>query len=138
MGRRGECAIATKLDVQKYFYKSRIMESSLAVEALSALAQSSRLAAFRFLVRAGAEGAPAGAVADAVGAPANTMSSHLAILERAGLVSAAREGRVIRYRADYEAVRDLIAFLIEDCCDGRPEVCAPIADVARKAASCCG
>ncbi len=114
------------------------MESNDAVEALSALAQASRLAAFRFLVRAGAEGAPAGAVAEAVGAPANTMSAHLALLQRAGLVSAEREGRVIRYRAEYDAVRDLIAFLIADCCEGRPEVCAPIADIARKAAACCG
>ena len=89
-------------------------------------------------MRAGAEGAPAGAVAEAVGAPANTMSVHLAQLQRAGLVSAEREGRVIRYRAEYDAVRDLIAFLIADCCEGRPEVCAPIAEVARKAAACCG
>lgn len=113
------------------------MESIDVTERLSALAQPSRLAAFRFLVRAGAEGAPAGAVAQAAGAPANTMSAHLAVLQRAGLVNAAREGRVIRYRADYASVRDLVAYLIEDCCDGRPEVCAPIADLARKAAGCC-
>jgi DNA-binding transcriptional ArsR family regulator len=113
------------------------MESKIALNALSALAQPSRLTAFRFLVKAGPDGAPAGAVAEAVGAPANTMSVHLAQLQRAGLVSAAREGRVIRYRAEFEAVRDLIAFLISDCCDGRPEVCAPIAEVARKAAACC-
>jgi len=104
---------------------------------LSALAQPSRLAAYRYLVRAGVEGAPAGAVAEAAGTPANTMSTHLAVLQRAGLVVAEREGRVIRYRAAFEAVRDLVAYLIEDCCDGRPEVCAPIAEIARKAAACC-
>lgn len=114
------------------------MESNDAIEALAALAQPSRLAAFRLLVRAGPEGAPAGAVAEAVGAPANTMSTHLALLQRAGLVDAEREGRVIRYRARFDAVRDLVAFLIADCCDGRPEVCAPIAEIAREAASCCG
>jgi len=103
------------------------MQLPVAVEALSALAQGSRLAVFRLLVRAGAEGMAAGEIAREVGARPNTLSSHLTILGHAGLVSARREGRSIIYSADYETMRGLLGFLVEDCCAGRPEICAPVA-----------
>lgn len=98
----------------------------VAVERLSALAHGSRLAVFRLLVRAGPEGMPAGEIAREIGILPNTLSSHLTILSRAGLVRSKRGGRSIIYSADYARMRDLLAFLMEDCCGGRPEICAPL------------
>jgi len=103
------------------------MQLPVAVEALSALAQGSRLAVFRLLVRAGEAGMAAGEIAREIGALPNTLSSHLTILGHAGLVRARRDGRSIIYSADYETMRGLLGFLVEDCCDGRPEICAPVA-----------
>ena len=103
------------------------MQLPVAVEALSALAQGSRLAVFRLLVRAGAEGLAAGDIAREIGARPNTLSTHLTILGHAGLVRARREGRSIIYSADYGTMRGLLGFLVEDCCAGRPEICAPVA-----------
>ena len=94
-----------------------------ALAALAALGQPTRLEIFRLLIRREPEGFAAGAIADAVGAPHNTLSTHLAILARAGLVKGARAGRSIIYRADIEGMRDLISFLVTDCCDGHPELC---------------
>ena len=94
-----------------------------ALAALAALGQPTRLEIFRLLIRREHEGLPAGAIADIVGAPHNTLSTHLAILARAGLVRGAREGRSIVYRADIDGMRDLISFLVTDCCDGHPELC---------------
>lgn len=108
------------------------MESERAIDALSALAQPTRLDVFRRLVRAGPEGMVAGAIAEATCTRANTLSAHLTILTRAGLVAGEREGRQIRYRADFAAARELIAYLLEDCCDGRPEICAPLLDSSSK------
>jgi DNA-binding transcriptional ArsR family regulator len=104
------------------------MDTSNAIVALGALAQDTRLDAFRLLVRAGATGLAAGAIAEALAARQNTLSSHLNILVNSGLVSRAREGRSIRYRADYERIRALLAFLLEDCCRGDSAVCAPLLD----------
>jgi DNA-binding transcriptional ArsR family regulator len=98
----------------------------VAVEALSALAHASRLAVFRLLVRAGPDGLPAGAIAREVGTLPNTLSSHLTILAHAGLIRSRREGRSILYSADYDGMRTLLGFLMEDCCGGRPEICAPL------------
>lgn len=109
------------------------MESYTAIEAFSALAHPGRLAAFRLLVRAGAEGVPAGEVARALDIPANTMSTQLAILTRSGLIRSRRESRSIIYTADYPQITALLGFLMEDCCQGRPEICAPIAALA----ACC-
>jgi len=108
----------------------------MAVEALSALAQESRLAVFRLLVRAGPEGLPAGEIAQEVGVRPNTLSTHLTILGHAGLVRSRRDGRSIIYTADYGGMRELLGFLMEDCCAGRPEICAPLAEIASRAGCC--
>ncbi|KUR73212.1 ArsR family transcriptional regulator [Novosphingobium fuchskuhlense] len=107
-----------------------------AVDLLSALAQKHRLAVFRLLVKAGPEGLPAGTIACEVGVRPNTLSTHLAILDHAGLVTARREGRSVIYAADYGAMRALLGFLVEDCCGGRPEICAPLADLAADCGAC--
>ena len=99
------------------------MEAVQALAALAALGQPTRLAIFRLLVQKEPDGLSAGALADAVGCPHNTFSTHVAILARAGLVNGTREGRSITYRADARGTRALIAFLVTDCCDGRPELC---------------
>jgi DNA-binding transcriptional ArsR family regulator len=101
------------------------MEETDALAALSALSQPLRLAAFRKLVVAGGEGMAAGALAAALGARSNTLSSALALLQSAGLVRSERQGRSIRYFARMDGVRGLLAFLIEDCCRGAPEICRP-------------
>ncbi len=112
------------------------MESSVAIDRLSALAQPGRLSVFRLLVRAGPEGIPAGEIAAALGLAPNTLSAQLTILVQAGLLSSAREGRVIRYAARPESISELIVYLMEDCCDGRPEICAPVQEAAARAACC--
>ena len=105
-----------------------------AVEALSALAHDTRLSVFRLLVRAGRDGLPAGQIADEVGVRPNTLSTHLTILERAGLLNSSREGRSIIYAAEYGQMRELLGYLVEDCCAGREEICAPLAELAGR---CC-
>src|SRR5688572_993416 len=108
------------------------MRERQALLSFAALAQETRLQVVRLLVRAGAEGLPAGSVAEAVKASASNISFHLKELERAGLIASRREARSIIYSADYAALGALIRFLMEDCCSGRPEVCAPVL-----AAPCC-
>ena len=109
------------------------MESTPAVTALSALAHEGRLGIFRLLVQAGADGMAAGEIARATGALPNTLSSNLNILSGAGLVTSRRDGRSIIYAAAYGQMRELLAFLMEDCCAGKPEICAPLAAAASKA-----
>ena len=104
------------------------MDISDATRALGALSQESRLRAFRLLVRSGAEGIAAGKIAEALDIPHNTMSTHLATLVHAGLVSSRRESRSIIYRVDFDGTRELLAFLMEDCCQGQPELCSPVLD----------
>jgi ArsR family transcriptional regulator, arsenate/arsenite/antimonite-responsive transcriptional repressor len=99
------------------------MESNDAVRALAALAQETRLAVFRRLVRAGPAGESAGALADALDIPAPTLSFHLKELDRAGLIAQRRAGRSLIYAADYGGMRELLGFLMADCCGGRPEIC---------------
>ena len=99
------------------------MDAPHALAALAALGQPTRLSIFRMLVRNEPDGLSAGALAEAVGCPHNTFSTHVAILARAGLVRGTREGRSITYRANAAGTRALIAFLVTDCCDGRPELC---------------
>lgn len=113
------------------------LETPSAVAALSALAHDGRLQVFRLLVRAGPDGLAAGEIARATGALPNTLSSNLSILAGAGLVASRREGRSIIYTAAYDRMRELLAFLMEDCCGGAPEICAPLATIAERAATCC-
>ena len=111
------------------------MDIKAATEALTALAQESRLAAFQLLVRAGAPGLPAGEIARALDIPHNTLSTHLSTLTRSGLLSSRRESRRIIYSIDFEGTRALLAFLLEDCCQGAPEVCSSAIDSVL--AGCC-
>lgn len=106
-----------------------------ATRALGALAQETRLETFRLLVRAGPDGMAAGSIAGALETPHNTLSSHLSILVNAGLVRSRRDGRSVIYRVDFDGTRSLLAFLVEDCCQGRPEVCAPMLDKVLE--NCC-
>lgn len=99
------------------------MEEKEAIKAFAALAQEHRLTVFRLLVHHAPHGLPAGQIAVQVGVPASTMSSHLAQLERAGLLRSWREQRHILYAVDTEGIRQVITFLTEDCCGGRPELC---------------
>lgn len=99
------------------------MELKNAVGTLSALAQETRLRLFRILVEKGPAGLAAGTLAELLGIPANTLSFHLAQLSGAGLVRSHREGRRIVYAVEPEGIRELLAFLSDDCCEGRPELC---------------
>jgi DNA-binding transcriptional ArsR family regulator len=110
------------------------MESAIAIKRLSALAQDSRLAVFRLLIKAGPAGVPAGEIARALEITPNTLSAQLTVLANAGLVSNRRDGRSIIYAAAYASMRELLVYLMEDCCQGRPEVCAPLAIAASCAA----
>ena len=114
------------LDRPRYIHNSRYMESEDAILAMAALAQATRLDVFRLLVKHEPDGLAAGEIAKALAVPQNTMSSHLAILSRAGLVSAQRFSRSIVYRADLARLRAVMLFMLRDCCDGRPEICAPL------------
>lgn len=102
------------------------MESKLAIAALAALAQPTRLETFRKLVKAAPDGVPAGELARMLDVPQNTMSAHLATLQRAGIVKSERQSRSIIYRADLDGFRDLTLFLLMDCCGGNAELCAPL------------
>ncbi len=99
-----------------------------AVDAFAALAHGTRLDVFRLLVKAGPDGMAAGDIANALSIRQNTMSANLAVLARAGLIAAVRDGRSIIYRADMDGMRALLSFLLEDCCGGRPELCEPVLD----------
>lgn len=112
------------------------METEDAIAGLSALAHPGRLAVFRLLVQAGPDGAAAGDIARALDTPANTMSTQLAILSRAGLIGSRRESRSIIYSADFERISGLIGFLMQDCCQGRAEVCAPLVQQLSCASPC--
>lgn len=102
------------------------MEKNHALASLSALGQDTRLDVFRLLVKAGTDGMLAGEIGQALDVRQNTLSANLSILLNAGLVRNQREGRAIRYFADMDGMRALLAFLMEDCCGGRPELCQPV------------
>jgi DNA-binding transcriptional ArsR family regulator len=107
------------------------MDKSEVIAALAALAQSTRLDTFRMLAKREPRGVPAGELARLIEVPQNTMSAHLAILSRAGLIRGERHSRSIIYRADLDRFRAMMLFLVKDCCGGRPELCAPlVADLA--------
>jgi len=102
------------------------LDSTIAIAALAALAQTTRLEAFRLLVSREPDGMAAGELARLLAIPQNTMSAHLAVLARAGLVGSERRSRSIIYRADIKRLGALMLFLIKDCCGGHPELCAPL------------
>jgi len=104
------------------------MDKDQALDALSALSQETRLDVFRLLVQHGADGLAAGEIGERLGVRQNTMSANLAILARARLVRGVREGRSIRYFADFDGMRGLLAFLMQDCCGGKPALCQPVLD----------
>lgn len=99
------------------------MNASLA---FSALSQPTRLEVFRLLIQAGPTGMQAGDIATSLGVKQNTMSANLSVLHRAGLVRNQREGRIIRYFVDFDGMRGLLAFLMEDCCGGNPQACQTV------------
>jgi len=101
------------------------LDETKALDAFGALSQATRLQIVRLLVKAGPQGMAAGAVGAALEASSSKLSFHLSHLERAGLIQSRREARSIIYSAAYPALSELIAFLMRDCCQGRPEVCAP-------------
>ena len=111
------------------------MENIVAITALAALAQTTRLDTFRTLVRHEPDGVPAGELARMLDVPQNTMSAHLATLSRAGLVKSERQSRSIIYRADLNGLRELTLFLLKDCCGGSAELCAPL---IAELTPCCG
>jgi ArsR family transcriptional regulator, arsenate/arsenite/antimonite-responsive transcriptional repressor len=102
------------------------MDNGETISALSALAQPTRLDTFRLLVSREPEGVAAGELARLIAVPQNTMSTHLAILARAGLVRGDRNSRSIVYRADLQRFREIVLYLLKDCCGGRLEICAPL------------
>lgn len=116
------------------------MDIQDAIIVFDALSQETRLSAFRLLVKAGPEGMPAGALSEALGTPHNTLSFHLNHLSHAGIVTSRREGRSVIYAANFETVRDLIGFIVKDCCsvefasirEDRKKGCSVI-----ELASCC-
>jgi ArsR family transcriptional regulator, arsenate/arsenite/antimonite-responsive transcriptional repressor len=110
-----------------YIYKSGYMEIEQSIIAFAALAQFTRLGVFRLLVKHEPDGLAAGDIARELAVPQNTMSAHLAILARAKLVMSERKSRSIIYRADLMTFQDLTSFMVEDCCGGRAELCAPVA-----------
>ena len=99
------------------------MEILIAVSALSAIAQESRLEIFRFLVQAGKNGVPAGKIAERLDLPPSTLSFHLNQLKQAGLIECRRESRTLFYSANYDSMNDLVAYLTENCCQGQAENC---------------
>ncbi|WP_297298435.1 metalloregulator ArsR/SmtB family transcription factor [uncultured Methylovirgula sp.] len=111
------------------------MDREETILALAALAQPTRLDAFRLLVKHEPDGLPQGELAEQLGVPQNTLSSHLNILTRAGLVRSARHSRSVIYRADLARLRDVTLYLVKDCCGGRAELCEPL--VAELKAPCC-
>lgn len=106
------------------------MNKKQAVTSLSALAHEQRLGIFRLLVRKGPTGLPAGAIASSVGASPTAASFHLKELERAGLIRSTRQGRSIVYALHVDAVRRLLTYLTEDCCQGNPEMCGAAINAA--------
>lgn len=102
------------------------MDKTTAITAFAALSQPTRLDVFRLLIKAGEQGMSAGEIGEKLNIRQNTMSANLTILARTNLVINKREGRSIRYFANYAGIRELISFLMEDCCGGNTEICEPL------------
>lgn len=100
-----------------------VLETPQALSAFDALSQETRLDVFRLLIRVGDKGLPAGEISQQLGVLPNTLSTNLNILVNAGLVQRHREGRSVRYFANFDGLRGLLRFLMKDCCGGKPEIC---------------
>lgn len=112
------------------------MKRQDAVAILAALAQDNRLDVFRLLVEAGPEGMPAGHIASSLRLPPNALTFHLDRLRDVGLVTARRDGRSIIYAAQFQAMKSLVSYLTDHCCQGRPELCKPaVRKASRRAAA---
>ncbi|MFC7290196.1 ArsR/SmtB family transcription factor [Hirschia litorea] len=107
-------------------------DSQKTIEQLSALAQDTRFAVFKVLMQAGKDGLPAGEIAKILSVAPNTLSSHLAIITRANLATVTRDGRSLIYKAQLEGVKDLLSALVDDCCNGHPEICIELSDLTSK------
>ncbi|OKH88658.1 helix-turn-helix transcriptional regulator [Thalassospira sp. TSL5-1] len=112
------------------------MDTNEIIDAFTALSQVTRLEAFRLLVRHEPEGLPAGELARLLEVPHNTMSAHLGVLSRSGLITSKRQGRSIIYRASLARMNDVVAFMVNDCCAGHPELCLPLQQPQAAKASC--
>jgi len=110
------------------------MEMNAAAHAFEALGHPTRLAVFRLLVPAADDGLAAGVISGLLSLPPSTLSSHLAVLQEAGLIRARRKGRFILYAVDRAGLADLTGWLLQDCCGGSPELCAPV--LSRIACAC--
>ncbi len=102
------------------------MEKMNVIDAFAALAQTTRMDAFKLIVMHEPDGIQAGEISRMLNVPQNTMSTHLAILSRAGLISSNRQSRSIIYRADFNGLRGAINYLLKDCCAGHPDICTPL------------
>jgi len=107
------------------------MNKQQALDGLAALANETRLDVFRLLVQAGPDGMAAGEISDRLGVLQNTMSTHLNVLARTGLIARARDGRVIRCSADFEKMQELLTYLLQDCCGGNEAICEPLFSAVR-------
>lgn len=110
------------------------MDELETIAALAALAQATRLQAFRALVQAEPEGVAAGELAQRLGVPQNTLSAHLSVLAQAGLVTGLRQGRSIVYHANLDQLRQMTLYLLKDCCSGKASLCEPL--IAELTGSC--
>jgi len=117
------------IDLHKLIRYLGYMDKNQSLSVLAALSQETRLDAFRLLVKLAPDGLPAGEVAKRLGVVQNTMSAHLGVLARSGLIHTRRKGRTVEYGVDYESVRGFLAFLMQDCCQGEPEICSPLFDL---------
>ena len=102
-----------------------VMRSNQAVEALTALAQETRLAIFRLLVETGPEGLAAGSIGERLGVPAATLSFHLKALSQAGLIESKQDGRYVIYAARFDRMLALVDYLTQNCCGGDADACRP-------------
>lgn len=108
--------MSISIDIFNYVHYSGHVDIKEAIVVFDALSQETRLRAFRLLVQAGPEGLAAGALSQELGTPHNTMSFHLNHLAQAGIISSRKEGRSVVYSAKFEVVRNLIRFVVKDCC----------------------
>jgi len=134
-GKFGHCG-SRCLPIVVYFQYNGNLKINVAIDSLSALAHEGRLAVFKMLVKAGPDGIAAGEIARKLDVPPNSLSANLNILGHAGLVVSRREGRSIIYSARYDQMSKLLSYLLEDCCNGAPEICLPLTKIINRATCC--